>query len=85
VRTFILAHKTMHSIHTGIITLTGKTSDYGESVRVTNPELISVTECYEYWKTSEGVFRRSINYWIGSPYGFSRVLPCPCDKWGLSL
>ncbi len=84
-RNFILAHRTMHAIYAGVITLHHRTngSDYGETVKATDPVLLCVTDTYEYWRTSEGVFRRSINYWIGSPYGWERILPCHLNCWGM--
>lgn len=84
-RNFILTHKPMHAIYAGIITLHHSTngSDFGENVRVDAPELLWVTDSHEYWRTLQGVFRRSINYWIGSPYGWERVLPCHLNRWGM--
>lgn len=75
-----------HSIYSGSITLIGERNDYGEYVSITEPvEWLDTTYRYDYWKTPQGVFRRSVNYWAGSPYGYQRVLPNHLDKWGLQL
>jgi hypothetical protein len=62
-----------------------KTSDHGPNLKLTEPvERLSFTdEHYEYIKSIEGVFRRSVNYWYGSPYGWKRILPNHMDKWGM--
>ncbi len=60
-------------------------SDYGPSVKITEPWdwLCQPDDNYNYFKSPEGVFRRSVNYWDGSPFGWQCVLPNHMDKWGM--
>lgn len=73
-----------NSIYGGSITLVGEKNDYGEYVSITEPvEWLITTDRYNYWRTPQGVFKRSVNYWAGSPYGYQRMLPCHLNAWGM--
>jgi hypothetical protein len=62
------------------------TSDHGTWVNLTEWNYIFQNDPnYDYVKSTQGVFKRSVNYWDGSPYGWQQVLPRHLDQWGFQL